>query len=166
MAEERFVLTRAGYEALNRELQMLEQQYSETVAELTDVDNADPTREEAADEAIETTREDEEQRISHLKLVLQEAQVIDEDPDPDRANPGDRVTVWDFSERKTYQFDLLGGEEIISGRKGVAVDSPVGKALLGHCVGDVVEVEVPDGKVRYAFRTMEPIPHDLAGGVA
>ena len=164
MAEEKFILTRAGYEALKSELQMLEAQYNATIEELADVDNTDPTREEGADEEVETTREDLNARIGHLKLVLEDAEVIDEDPDPARANAGDRVTVWDFSARKTFKFDLLDGEEIINGRRGVAIDSPVGKALLDRRLGDVVEVEVPDGKVRYAIRKMEPIPDDRAAG--
>lgn len=76
------------------------------------------------------------------------------------------MTVWDFGERKTFKFDLIGGEEAINGRDGVTIDSPVGKALLGHRIGDVIDVEVPDGKVRYCIRKMEPIPQDKSAGVA
>ena len=66
--------------------------------------------------------------------------------------------MWDFKERKPLQFDLVGGPEVINGREGVAIDSPVGKALQGHRVGDVIEVEVPDGAARYAIRKIERIP--------
>jgi transcription elongation factor GreA len=168
MAEERFILTRAGYEALQRELQLLEDQYKEELAGYADTNYsyADSSPEEAANFETKTTKEETEERIGHLKLVLENAEIIDDDPDPTRVDPGDRVTVWDFSQRQPLQFDLLDGEEIINGREGVALDSPVGKALLGKRIGDVVEVEVPDGKVRYCIRKMEPIPRDKAAGVA
>jgi transcription elongation factor GreA len=164
MAE--FILTRAGYEDLQRELQTLEDQYKEALAEYADTKNSsgDSSQEEAAYDDAKNTKEDTEQRIGHLKLVLQSAEIVDEDPDLTTVDPGDRVTVYSFAERETLHFDLLGGEEIINGREGVAIDSPVGKALLGRRVGDVIETQVPDGKVRYAIRKIEPIPQDASAG--
>jgi len=44
--------------------------------------------------------------------------------------------------------------------KDASDDSPIGKALLGKGVGDIVEVETPDGKMRYAVRKIEPISAD------
>src|SRR4051794_6049624 len=124
MAEERFVLTRAGYEELQRELAELEQREQGQLANYADVNySSDPSKEEAAFVETKVEKERTEERIGHLKLVLQNAQVVDEDPDPTTIDPGDRVTVWDFGERQTLQFDLLGSEEILGGRTGVSLDS-------------------------------------------
>jgi len=161
MAEERFTLTRAGYENLQRELQDMESRREQQLAALAEFDytDLDTGREEAAYDETRETKEDIEQRIGHLKLVLENAEVIDEDPDPERINAGDRAVVWDFNQRELLTFDLRGSEEIVYGHeRGVALDSPVGKALLGRRVGDVIEVDVPDGKARYVIRKIERIP--------
>jgi len=159
-SEERFVLTRAGYEQLKHELDTLEAEHHEQLAEYSDVNYSanDPAKEEAAYFETRVTKEHTDERIGHLKLVLENAEVVDDDPNPDTIDPGDRVTVWDFTDKRSVQFDLLGSEEVIAGRSGVSLESPVGKALHGKQVGDVVEVEVPDGKARYAIRKIERIP--------
>jgi transcription elongation factor GreA len=158
--EERFVLTRAGYEQLKQELNSLEAEQREQLAEYSDVNYSanDPAKEEAAYFETRITKEHTDERIGHLKLVLEHAEVVDDDPNPDTIDPGDRVTVWDFTEKRTVQFDVLGSEEVIAGRHGISLESPVGKILHGKRIGDVVEVEVPDGKAKYAIRKIERIP--------
>jgi transcription elongation factor GreA len=159
MSDEHFVLTPAGYENLRQELAALEARYNEDEAEFKDVNYSnDPSKEEAAYVETRISREHDEERIGHLRLILENAVILDEDVDPAHVDPGERVTVWDFAEKQEIQFDLLGPEEVIAGRRGVAIDSPVGKALIGKQVGDVVEVEVPDGTVRYAIRNIERVP--------
>src|SRR5258708_17285929 len=117
MAEERFTLTRAGYENLQRELQDMETRRQEELAALAEFDytDLDTGREEAAYDETRETKEDIEQRIGHLKLVLENAEVIDEDPDPERINPGDRTIVWDYNERELLTFDLRCSEELSDG---------------------------------------------------
>lgn len=159
MDSERFSLTRDGYEALKRELELLEARYKDQLANYGDVNYSafDPTPAEASYVETKTEKEMTEERIGHLRFVLERAEVLEDDPDPQRVDPGDRVTVWDFATKQEQQFDLISGEEIINGRHGVSLDSPVGRALIGHHIGDVVEVDVPDGKTRYAIRKLERI---------
>lgn len=156
MERERFFLTQAGYERLKRELDdLVNVQDKALTAELIDARDDTQFAEEATyfDALAAKARLDE--RIAHLKTVLEYAEIITEDPDPERVDPGERVTVWDAAARETLQFDLLDSEEVKHTHRGVSVESPVGKALLGHRVGDVVEIEVPDGKVRYVISRIE-----------
>ncbi len=157
--DERFPLTQAGYDQLRAELERLEQTQTAQQQDFADVNySSDPSHEEAAYDEVRTVKDELSEKVGHLKLVLQYAEIIGEDSDPKRVDPGERVTVWDVATKETSQFDLLGGEEITHGREGVSLDSPVGKALQGRRIGDIVEVEVPDGRVRYAIRKIEPIP--------
>src|SRR4051812_45720696 len=113
--DDRFVLTRAGYEALKRELETLEARHAEELRNYADVNySSDPSKEEAAYFETKVTKEETGERIGYLKLVLQHAEIIDKDPDPARVDPGDRVTVWDFKERKPLQFDLVGSAEVVN----------------------------------------------------
>ena len=128
----------------------------ENLQEYEDIDRQNGD-EEAADFELRTAKEYSDERVGHLKFVLERADVLDDDPDPQRINEGDRVIVWDLQAREELTFNLVDGEEIGTLEDGVATDSPVGKALLGHRVGDVIEVVIPDGWSRYAVRRLERI---------
>lgn len=156
--DEKFILTRAGYDAIKQELADLEALDRTETDDLAAVhpDN-DPSREEPAEFETKVTKEATDEHIGHLRLVLQNAQIVDDDPDLSTVDPGDRVTLWSFREKQEMQFDLVGGTEVVEGHDGIAVNSPVGKAILGHRVGDVVTVETPDGQQRYAIRAIAPI---------
>jgi len=162
MVEERFLLTQAGYDQLARELEILMNEESAKVAEqLADVHDDTEYGEEATFFDVVTTKERLDERINYLRRVLARAEIIGEDTDPLRVDPGERVTVWDFVEKQEIHFDLLGSPEIAQGRRGVSIESPVGRALIGKKVGDVIEVEIPDGKAHYAIRKIEPIPDEM-----
>ena len=157
MAERRIQLTRKGYDKLQRELNILTSEENSKVAEMLAEAREDDQGEEAVffDAMISKERLDE--RVSHLQNVLARAEII-EDGDHDIVTPGIRVTVYDSGEKEEFALDLLDTEEITHGRRGVSLDSPVGKALLGKRVGDRVKVQVPDGLVTYRVRKIEMIP--------
>jgi transcription elongation factor GreA len=160
MAQEGYTLTRSGYEKLQLELEDLEKRLSREIEDVADVHSDVRFDEEGAMVDAQTTKDYLQERVNHIKLVLQTAEIIDEDPDPDRVSPGDRVMVWDADNEEELTFDLIGGEEIILGRKGISIDSPVGQALLNHKIGDKVTVTTPDGKARYEIRSMGDIPNE------
>ncbi|MCB9450009.1 MAG: GreA/GreB family elongation factor [Anaerolineaceae bacterium] len=156
MSEERVVLTREGYESLKRELEELLTEGSAEVNELlVDANDDTGSGEEPTFFDAVVAKERLNERIAYLKTVLARAEIIEEDEDPTRVTTGNRVTVWDMAEKEELVFDLLSTHEIAHGRRGVSLDSPVGKALVGHQVGDVVEITVPDGVVRYQIRKIE-----------
>ncbi|MEO8607597.1 MAG: GreA/GreB family elongation factor [Chloroflexota bacterium] len=156
MAEDRFILTPTGYETIQRDLDDLLEQSKGMAEQMAEVHDDTEFGEEATYQNVMEDKERLEQRIAHLRGVLLRAEVIsDEDPDPTRADPGEKVTVWDFSAKAEVEFQLLSTEEVARGLAGISTESPVGQALLGRRVGDVVEVDVPDGKVKYALRKIE-----------
>lgn len=150
----RIVLTREGYEYLQQELRDLEGRLSEAESDMADI--SDPTdknvQEEGAEFDVRFRNDIDEERANFLRRTLADADVLEDDPDPDRVNAGDTVVVWDFYAQQEMTFTLLPSEELVGGRDGVSTDSPVGMALMDHRVGDVVEVAIPDGKARYAIR--------------
>jgi len=156
--QEDFVLTREGYTMLKAELDRLEAQEVERQANFVDAnDDADSSHEEAAEFDARVELERTQERIAHLRLVLDNVALMDE-TDPATADAGERVTVYDFYKRQKLQFDLRGSEEVIAGMDGVSLDSPVGQALNGRRIGEVVTIGTPDSVVCYAIRAIEPIP--------
>lgn len=155
--EDNFALTRDGYNVLKAELDRLQTQNVEYQANFVDAtDDADPSREEAAATDGQVERERTEDRIGHLQHVLGSAKIIEEN-DPATVDVGDRVTVYDMSARELLKFELRSSDEIIGGATGISVDSPVGQALNGKRIGDVVTVAIPDGEAHYAVREIVPI---------
>ena len=159
MAEERFLLTRQGYERLRAELADREAQDSAERDEMEDIyrDIHRTEEEDAEDFDIRTSKEYTDERIGHLKFVLERAEIMDEDPDPRRINAGDRVIVWDVQAHQERTFNLVDGEEVATLDDAVATDSPVGQALLGRTIGDTITVAVPDGTAMYSVRRVERI---------
>ena len=158
MSEERY-LTPAGYASLEKELRRLENVELPEIAERlneirseTDSEGEDPQLFN-----ILSQKNYIDERIANIKRILANAVIMEEDPDPDTANAGDRVVVLDMQEKEEITFDLLDSAEVVHSRRGISTMSPVGQALLGKRVGDVVTVKTPDGKVRFKIVRFEEI---------
>lgn len=95
-----------------------------------------------------------EARIAELEAMLKQVVVLDEDDlSTDEVSVGSKVKVMDveFDEEEVYQ--IVGSTEADPASGRISDESPVGKALLGGKVGDVVEAEVPGGII--TFRILE-----------
>jgi len=155
MSEEKYFLTRSGYQRLERELQFLREMQAGEIEQVAEAFDDTDFGENAAYYDAVTDKDRMAARIAHLEWVLARAQVVEGDSDPEHVTPGNRVTVWDPEEKEEIIFDIISSEEVAYGVKGISTESPVGKALLGHQVGDTVEVKVPAGVVRYQVRKIE-----------
>ena len=91
-----------------------------------------------------------EARIAELEATLRNVKILDEDDlTTEMIHVGSKIKVFDkeFNEEVSYQ--IVGSTEADPMNGRISDESPVGKALLGHKVGDVVDVEVPDGVVTF-----------------
>ena len=68
---------------------------------------------------------------------------------------GSKVKVRDLEDGEESQFVIVGSAEADPMANKISNESPVGKALLGQKVGDVVEVKVPAGVVKYEIIAIE-----------
>jgi transcription elongation factor GreA len=90
-----------------------------------------------------------EARISALEEKLRSATVIDSSQiDADIVRVGVKVSVKDEGSGKSLEYSIVGSTETNPSENKLSNESPVGKALLGHKKGDVVEVTLPNGKSR------------------
>jgi transcription elongation factor GreA len=165
--DSKFILTPGGYQHIQQQLAMLEEKEKEQRAmigaSLNESQGGDDTGDVAAEYDWRARKEITDKQIAHLRYILDRAEIY-EDDNPTRIDVGERVTLWDFEAKEEIQLDVISRAELTSnanvgpGVKDASDDSPVGQALLGKSVGDIVEIAVPDGKVRYAVRKIEPIP--------
>lgn len=91
-----------------------------------------------------------EEKISKLEDMLRNAKIIDENEiTTDKVSVGSKVKVLDIEYDEETEYTIVGSAEAnpYSGR--ISNESPVGRALLGGKINDVVDVQVPDGIVRF-----------------
>ena len=91
-----------------------------------------------------------ESRIAQIEAMLKNVKILDADElSNDMVSVGSKVKLFDkeFNEEVVYQ--IVGSTEADPLQGRISDESPVGKFLLGHKVGDVVEVETPGGICLY-----------------
>jgi len=91
-----------------------------------------------------------EKKISEIEGVLVNAEIIDDSLiAKDQALLGATITVKDQKHGDQFDYILVSEEESDFDIDKISVSSPVGKALLGHKKGDIIEIDVPAGKLVY-----------------
>lgn len=91
-----------------------------------------------------------EHRISVLQEKLRRARVIKEsDIDTDKVSIGSTVTLKDKERGEVRVYTLVGSAEADPSKAKLSNESPVGQAIIGKRVGDVVTVPVPVGSLSY-----------------
>lgn len=91
-----------------------------------------------------------EDRIAKIEGMLRNARLIDEnDIKTDVVSVGCKVLVKDLKHNEEIELTIKGSVEADPHKGIISNESPVGSALLGHKVGDVIDISVPDGIIKY-----------------
>jgi transcription elongation factor GreA len=92
-----------------------------------------------------------EGKIARLEEMLSRARVLTDEMKIDSVvQIGNRVKVFDMKRNKEYEYELVPTTEFDTfNADAVSIDSPVGKALIGKSVGEIVEIKVPAGVLSY-----------------
>ena len=155
MAEEQAVkkniMTYAGLKKLEDELNDLKvnkrQEISKKIGEAREQGDLS---ENAEYDAAKDEQRDIEARIEEIENILKHAEVVDEDEaDTDKVNVGCYVKVHDEDYDEDLDFYSGGSTEANSLEGKISNESPVGHALIGARVGDVVDVELADETDHY-----------------
>ncbi|MBU3741054.1 MAG: transcription elongation factor GreA [Candidatus Kapabacteria bacterium] len=89
-------------------------------------------------------------RISRLEGALSRVQVIDPKDFPDdKVYILSKVRLLNKKSTKEVEYQLVSPEEADFEQNKLSVTSPLGKAMLGKVVGDVIETKVPAGVIQY-----------------
>ena len=87
-----------------------------------------------------------ESRIAQIENMLQYAEIIDnEDVDKDEVSMGRTIIIQELPDEEPEEYQIVGESESDPFNGKISNESPMAKGLLGHKVGEVVEVEVPNG---------------------
>lgn len=90
-----------------------------------------------------------ESRIAQIENMLQYAEIIDnEDVDKDEVSMGRTIIIQELPDEEPEEYQIVGESESDPFNSKISNESPMAKGLLGHKVGEVVEVEVPNGTIK------------------
>ena len=148
---EKIPMTKEGFTKLQEELERLKrvdraqaiQALNEAAAHGDLTDNADYR-------VAKERRDYVEGRIKELDDKLARAQVIEtRDLNPDRVVFGCTVLLGDVESDRQVKYKIVGADEADIRNGRISIHSPVAKALIGHQIGEMVQVVVPSGRKEY-----------------
>ncbi|MCZ6696239.1 MAG: transcription elongation factor GreA [Acidobacteria bacterium] len=85
-------------------------------------------------------------RIGQLQVQLRTLSMVDISALPkDRVALGSTISLYEPESEKTIRYDLVVSEEADFAKGLVSISSPIGRALIGHRVGDEVTIRIPAG---------------------
>ena len=129
------ILTYAGLQELEAELEDLK---------------VNKRKENAEYDAAKDEQRDIEARIEDIEKILKNVEVVAEsDIDDTKINVGCHIIIHDFEYDEDLEFSIVGSTQTNSLSGKISNESPLGHALIGHEVGDIVEVEMGDTVSKY-----------------
>jgi len=151
MAGDAVYITKERLEAMQAELAELKGPGRKYIAQqIADARSHGDLSENADYDAAKHAQELHEIRIAKLEKALSRAQVIDPKDFPnDKVYILSKVKLLNKKTNKEIEYMLVSPEEADFEQNKLAVTSPLGKALMGTVVGDVVETKVPAGVIQY-----------------
>ncbi len=154
MAEDRneiVHLSREKYEELLKELNELKTKgRAEVARKIAEARGHGDISENSEYETAKQEQEMLEMKIKKLEETLAKVKIIDTKNLPtDKVYLYSRVKVLNLDTNQEIEYTIVSTHEANSAEKKVSNKSPIGKGLLGKQVGDIVEIKVPIGIVRY-----------------
>ena len=151
MEKKKKLLTYAGLRALEQELEDLKVVKRKEVAQkIKEAREQGDLSENAEYDAAKDEQRDIEARIEELETILKNVEVVDEEEvDLDKINVGCAVKVYDITFDEEMDFKIVGSTEANSLEGKISNESPVGQALIGKKVGDMVDVETQAGLMQF-----------------
>ena len=148
-ATKQVILTSEGLEKLEKELEYLKTvKRQEVAAEIKVALGYGDLSENSEYDEAKNKQAQMEIRIVEIEAMLKNAKVIDEaDISTDTVSLGCTVTVYDVEFDEEIEYSIVGSTEADPSNGKISDESPVGAALLGKKVGDVVDAPVPAGTI-------------------
>lgn len=157
MEDKEVILTKEGYEKLEKELNYRKTEKRAEVADRIKValGFGDLSENSEYDEA-KTAQAENESKIAELEEQIRHAKIIDEkDIDTETVQVGNRVKVLDMEFDEKVEYTIVGSTEVNLAENKISNESPLGAALLGAKKNEIVEVNAPGGVMKYKILSIK-----------
>ena len=143
--------TKEGLEKLNQELQQLKSIERPSIsAQIAEARDKGDLSENAEYDAAKEAQGLLELKITKLENIIANARIVDESQlDTSKALILSKVKIKNVANGAIMEYTLVSEKEADLKAKKISVNSPIGEGLLGKKVGDVVDIKVPTGVVKF-----------------
>ena len=148
--EARYKMSQERYDQLQEELLYLQTTREKEVAEqIKEARSFGDLSENSEYDEAKTEQGKLYSRIAEVQNLLENAEIIEKSYETGKVVIGSTVKVRDVSEGFEEEYTIVGSQEAdpMSGR--ISDDSPFGRGLMGHVVGEIVTVEAPAGQLKF-----------------
>ena len=143
--EQTILITPQGYLALETELNDLKlKKRPEVIAALQEARSLGDLSENAEYDAARNEQAQVEARIKELEFKLEHCQVLD-CASKETVSVGSNVTLNYIDDDEEEEYSIVGSMEADPFANKISNESPIGKAILGHRAGEIVNVVTPTG---------------------
>ena len=148
--QKQYPMTQEGYEKLEQELEELKTvKRPEVVEKIKVARSFGDLSENSEYDAAKDEQGFIEQDIQRIEHMIRNALIIEDNGDNNVVQIGKTVTFIELPGDEEESYQIVGSAEADAFKGKISNESPVGSRLIGNRVGDVVEVEVPDGIIKY-----------------
>lgn len=147
-------ITKKGYENLKAELDRFRKvERPKNIREMAEAREHGDLRENAEFKAAKERQQFIDTRMAELEYKLGDAQVIEVTAGMSETVVfGATVRLLNLESEEEKLYTLIGQEEADLKNGSISVQSPIGRALIGHRVGDIVKVNRPAGMIEYEIQ--------------
>ena len=156
---EKKIMTYEGIQALEEELEDLKVNRRKEVAQkIKEAREQGDLSENAEYDAAKEEQREIELRIEEIDKILKNAEVVDDEETGKKKNVvtiGSTVTVFDEEFNEEVVYKIVGSTEVDILNNKISNESPVGRALVGSKVGEVVTVETSAGELKFKIKAIK-----------
>ena len=151
MEAKKTLLTYTGLKKLEDELENLKVvKRKEVAGKIKEAREQGDLSENAEYDAAKDEQRDIEARIEEIEKILKNVEVVaEEDIDDTKINVGCHIKIHDYEYDEDLEFSIVGSTQTNSLEGKISNESPLGRALIGKEVGDIVELEMNEEVTKY-----------------
>lgn len=123
---------------------------AEIARQIADAREKGDLKENAEYDAAKEAQGHHEARIAQLEAAVAAARILDaKNIDINKVSVLSRVKVTNLGTKKTVEYQIVSETEADLKAGKISVTSPIGKGLLGKAVGEIAEINVPNGTMKF-----------------
>ena len=154
--ENRFKMSQERLEELKKELDYLQTVREKEVAEqIKEARSFGDLSENSEYDEAKTEQGKLYSKIAEIKALIENAEIIEATTVAGTVGHGSAVKVRDLEDNSELEYHIVGSQEANPMLGLVSSDSPFGRGLLGHAVGEIVDVEAPAGVLKFEILAID-----------
>ena len=148
--ENRFKMSQERLDELKKELEYLQTVREKEVAEqIKEARSFGDLSENSEYDEAKTEQGKLYSKIAEIKNLIENAEIVEMTALAGKVGHGSHVKVRDIEEDYVEEYQIVGSQEANPMMGRISSDSPFGRGLLGHGVGEIVTVEAPAGQLQF-----------------